>query len=187
MFVYVVFLRAINLGAKRKFGKDDVARVTSAAGFADVATYLNTGNVRVSSALTAREDVERTLAAAYEQDRGFEVPCIAFDPAELTTVVAAGERLEREWAEEGRGTLVRHYVYLLKEALGEDEASALESRSGDEGVVAVSGRSVHALLSDAYVPGNVDPLGVAPRLGVGTNRTMNVLRTLVTRWCGADS
>jgi uncharacterized protein (DUF1697 family) len=46
---YVAFLRAINLGAKGKFPKAAIIRAVEAAGFTDVETYINTGNVRFDS------------------------------------------------------------------------------------------------------------------------------------------
>ncbi|HEY9564422.1 MAG TPA: DUF1697 domain-containing protein, partial [Nocardioides sp.] len=46
---YVAFLRAINLGAKRKFPKDDPRSAVESAGFTDVETHINTGNVRLST------------------------------------------------------------------------------------------------------------------------------------------
>ena len=45
---YVAFLRAINLGATRKFPKDAIKAATEAAGGSDVETYINTGNVRLT-------------------------------------------------------------------------------------------------------------------------------------------
>ena len=45
---YVAFLRAINLGAKRKFPQDAIKTATEAAGGSDVETYINTGNVRLT-------------------------------------------------------------------------------------------------------------------------------------------
>src|SRR4051794_20858140 len=45
MPTYVAFLRAINLGATRKFPKDAIRAATEAAGGSGVETYINTGNV----------------------------------------------------------------------------------------------------------------------------------------------
>ncbi len=55
---YIGFLRAINLGAKRKFPKDEVVAAVERAGCTDVATHLNTGNVRFDSRLRSRAKVE---------------------------------------------------------------------------------------------------------------------------------
>lgn len=179
---YAVFLRAINLGAKRKFPKDAILATTSAAGFEDVATHINTGNVRVSTGLSTREEVERTLEEAYLADRGFEVPCIAFEVSEFAALAARAEELSA--AREG---LDRHYVYLLKQELTPDQVALVEGASGATGEMVVDGRAVHALLGPGYQPGRVDPLNAAKHLGVATSRNLNVVRTVAQKWCGAAS
>ena len=76
MPTYVAFLRAINLGRTRKFGKDDVQRATEAAGGVDVATYLNTGNVRLTHRARSLARLKAALEASYLAQTGFEVPTV---------------------------------------------------------------------------------------------------------------
>ena len=79
---YVAFLRAINLGPTRKFPKAEIIAATEAAGGTDVATHINTGNVRLTTSLRSRARVEAALEAAYQERTGFVVPTIAFTPVE---------------------------------------------------------------------------------------------------------
>ena len=88
MPTYVAFLRAINLGATRKFPKADIVAATEAAGGTDVATHINTGNVLLTTTLRSRAKVEAALEQAYEADRGFAVPTIVFTPAEIREIAA---------------------------------------------------------------------------------------------------
>ena len=78
MPTYVAFLRAINLGPNRKFPKADIVAATEAAGGTDVETYINTGNVRLTSGLRSAAKVEAALEKAYEEQTGFAVPTIVF-------------------------------------------------------------------------------------------------------------
>ena len=98
MATYVGFLRAINLGAKRKFPKDAIVRATEAAGFTDVATYINTGNVRFDTTLRSRAKIEAALEEAYRAEAGFEVPTIVFTTKELKEIAERGGWLRRERA-----------------------------------------------------------------------------------------
>ncbi len=91
MATYVGFLRAINLGAKRKFAKADIVAATEAAGFTDVATHINTGNVRFTTSLRSRTKIEGALERAYLKRAGFEVPTIVFTQAEIREIVAEAE------------------------------------------------------------------------------------------------
>ena len=120
MATYVAFLRAINLGAKRKFPKDDIVAATQAAGFEDVATHINTGNVRLSTRMRSRGRIEQALEEAYLADRGFEVPTIVYAGSELREVHAHASAVDHDG---------RHYVALLRDeptAEGEDAAGGAD-------------------------------------------------------------
>ncbi|ALJ22256.1 DUF1697 domain-containing protein [Microbacterium sp. No. 7] len=177
MTTYLAFLRAVNVGGRRMFPKDDIRRVAEACGFGDVATHINSGNVRLVSDRT-REEVERALEEAFEADRGFAVPTIVFDAAEFAAIAADADELSA-----ARPGLARHYVYLLQRALDAETASAVEATSSDIGEMIVRGRAAHALLQPGYKDGAVDPLRAEKLLGVGTNRNANVVRTLAAKWC----
>lgn len=175
---HVAFLRAINLGRNRKFPKDAIIACARAAGFTDVQTYLNTGNVRVTSRMRSRARVEDALETSFARDRGFQVPTIAFGLAELTEVAADAARLG-----EAHGPLQRHYVSLLRGPLPEEDAARVEAVTSERVTVVVQGRAAHLMWVHA-VPGDVDPLGAAASrlLGVTTARTAGVLTELARRW-----
>lgn len=178
MAAYLAFLRAINLGAKRVFPKEDIRRVALECGFEDVATHINTGNVRLTTQTDDRREIEGVLEAAFAADRGFEVPTIVFDTATFSLVATDADDLAA-----ARSELARHYVYLLKDELDTSTAQQVEATSDDAGTMVVRGRAVHALLRPGYQAGQVDPLRAAKLLGVSTNRNANVVRTLAAKWC----
>lgn len=173
---YVAFLRAINLGARRKFPKDAIRASVEGAGFTDVETYLNTGNVRLGSPMRSRARVEATLEKAFLADRGFEVPTIGFPTAEIAQVAADAATLTSP-------TLARHYIYLLKDPLTPEVIDRIEQSARDGHRALVRDRACHVLLGAGYQQGQVDPLNVARHLGVATNRNLNVLATLARKWC----
>ncbi|WP_036490266.1 MULTISPECIES: DUF1697 domain-containing protein [Nocardioides] len=175
MTTHVAFLRAINLGARRKFPKEAIRAACEMAGFSDVETYINTGNVRVTSSLRSRVKVEAALESAFAEVAGFEVPTIAFTRAELAQIGRDAEELSAE------RELSRHYVLLLKEPVA-DEA-AVEALSTAEHRAVVRGRACHLLLGPTYEAGAVDPLRVERLIGVATNRNFNVVTTLARKWC----
>lgn len=176
MSTYVAFLRAINLGARRKFPKDAIAAATEAAGFTGVATHINTGNVRLETRMRSRARIEAALEAAYLEDRGFEVPTIGYTAAELCAIVEDADRV-------GKGHTGRHYVSLLKDEPSADDVATLEKRSSEHERVHVHGRAVHLLLGEQYHLAGTDNATVEKLLGVATNRNVTVLRALVPKWC----
>ncbi|WP_239021771.1 DUF1697 domain-containing protein [Nocardioides jishulii] len=178
MPTYIAFLRAINLGKSRKFPKDAIAGATASIGARDVATYINTGNVRLASSMRSPAKVEAALEAAYLADRGFEVPTIVFTPPQLREVVADCEALRAEFGEPGT-----HYVTLLKATPPLAAVDAVHALQAPHERLVVRGRALH-LMTDGGVQGSrLDNARELKDLGVGTARTVNVVRTLVERWC----
>jgi uncharacterized protein (DUF1697 family) len=172
---YIAFLRAINLGARRKFPKDAIRAAVEAAGGDRVETYINTGNVRLESRLRSRGRVEVVLEEAFLADRGFEVPTIVFTPTELREIAEDAKR----FADGHEG---RHYVSLLK-AEPTPEAVRLIEESGTAGEVArVGGRAVHLMLSANYHEATLTNTVVEQHLGVATNRNLTVISALAERW-----
>jgi uncharacterized protein (DUF1697 family) len=172
---YIAFLRAINLGAKRKFPKDAIKRACEQAGFTDVETYINTGNVRVTTALRSRAEVEAALEEAFEREAGFEVPVIAFTPEELTEIA-------RQADDHADGHEGMHYVSLLKDTPSADTIRLMEEAGRDDEVARVGGRAVHLLLGPDYHTARLSNAVVEKLLGVATNRNVRVIRTLADKW-----
>lgn len=176
MVTYLGFLRAINLGATRKFPKDAIVAATEAAGFANVATHINTGNVRFDTAMRSRSRIEAALERSYEESQGFAVPTIVFTPAELCAIADDAERFGA--AHEGR-----HYVSLLKTDPSPEAARRLEALGSERARVHVAGRAVHLLLGEQYHEAAVSNATVEKLLGVATNRNLTVVRALARKWC----
>jgi len=175
MATYIAFLRAINLGAKRKFPKDAIKGAVEGAGFTEVETYINTGNVRFGSTMRSRARIEAALEKAFLEDRGFEVLTIVFTPKELAAIAA-------EAASFGHGG--RHYVSLLKDAPTAASVQAMEAASTADEVVRVGDRAVHLLLGENYHEARLTNAVVEKHLGVATNRNLTVIKELATRWGG---
>jgi uncharacterized protein (DUF1697 family) len=174
MPTYIAFLRAINIG-KRKFAKDAIVAACEAAGFTDVETYINTGNVRVTTSLRSRAGVEAALEAAFEDAAGFEVPTIVLTPKELSDVAAYAEKVSAE--HDGR-----HYVSLLKAPPPAAAIAQLRGAGKDGERAVVDGRGVHLLLGQDYHSARLTNAIVEQHLGVATNRNVNVIRTLAEKW-----
>ena len=178
MATYLAFLRAINLGAKRVFPQEDIRRVVTAAGFDDVDTHINTGNVRVASRMRSRARIEQLLENAFLADRGFEVPTIVYSVVEFAEL--ARETCELDEAHPGTA---RHYVYLLKDELSPEQQRLVEQKTSSAGAMHPRGRAVHALLEPGYRDGVVDPLNAARLLGVSTARNATVVAAIAQKWC----
>jgi len=171
---YIGFLRAINLGPTRKFAKASIVKAVEAAGFTDVATYINTGNVRFDTTLRSRPKIEAALEKAFAAEAGFEVPTIVFTQKELRGIAEHA-------ASFGHGG--RHYVSLLKEAPSAADVKRLEESITTDEVAKVGGRAVHLLIGKNYHEARLTNAAVEKYLGVATNRNLTVVKALAEKWC----
>jgi uncharacterized protein (DUF1697 family) len=174
MPTYIAFLRAINIG-QRKFAKGAIVAACEAAGCTDVETYINTGNVRITTPLQSRAEVEAALEKAFAAAAGFDVPTIVLTPKELTAIAAYAEKV-------GRGHDGLHYVSLLKDVPKAAAVKKLDGAGKDGESAVVDGRGVHLLLGKDYHSAKLTNAVVEKHLGVATNRNLKVIRTLAERW-----
>ena len=178
MPTYVAFLRAINLGARRKFPKDAIKAATEAAGGTDVETYINTGNVRLTHSARSVAKVQAALEEAYAAEAGFEVPTVVFTTADLAALTARAEELHAEHDPSGQ-----HYVTLYSTAPTAAAAKAVHALEHDGETVVVDGRAAYVLLGGNIHTSKVLSGKEFKALGEGTARTVKVLRTVTEKWC----
>jgi uncharacterized protein (DUF1697 family) len=178
---YVAFLRAINLGANRKFAKAKIVEAVEDCGFTDVETYINTGNVRFTTTLRSRVKVEEALERSFRKHAGFEVPTIVLTPAELKEIAADASDIAREndWQHGNTGA---HYVSLLKETPKAADVRRLAELDHGEDLAVIRGRGAHLLVVTPSARGRLSNATVEKVLGVATNRNLNVVRTLAEKW-----
>ena len=174
---HIAFLRAINLGRHRKFPMATVRSCLTEAGFQDVETHIQTGNVRLiaPARLRGRAALEAELERVFEATTGFAVPTMAFTPDELRAVY-----------DEVRGTEVvaeRQYVAFLKNEPGADARREIEAWSAPGEGARVVGRAIHWWLDHATVAARLSNTRLEKLIGPATTRDLKVVTALVGKWC----
>ncbi len=177
MAVFIAFLRAVNVG-RRRYPMAELREALGAAGFEDVETHIQTGNVRFRTRLRSRTRVISALEKAMLADRGFEVPVVLLTPAELratyeeAVALASGQELHG------------HYVSLLAMPPSVAGAAALEQRSETGEQVRVGRRAVHLMLdSKSFLEARTGNAEVERNLGIATTRNVSVIAKLTEKWC----
>ena len=176
MPTFVAFLRAVNVG-KRKYPMAELREALGDAGFEEVETHIQTGNVQFRTSLRSRPKVIAALEKAMLEDRGFEVPVVLMTPQQLRAVhdeaveVAAGRELKG------------HYVSLLVDRPTATGRATLEARSDDGEEIRVGERAVHLMLTaKPYHEATTSNAEVEKALGVATTRNLTVIRALSEKW-----
>lgn len=86
MTTYVAFLRGVNLGPHRSVSMPRLAELGRGLGYEDVWTWLNSGNLVLTSPKPAAE-VEREVADALRREYGTGIDVTARTGAELAALV----------------------------------------------------------------------------------------------------
>jgi len=172
---YVAFLRAVNLGATRKVPMAQLRAVLEEAGLEDVETYIHTGNGRFRSAMRSRARIEAYVEQVIAADRGFDVPTMAFTPAELRVVHDGMLTAAPQSA-------ARRYVTLLKREPPADAAREVETWGADGEGAKASGRAVYWWLDGPMQQARISNARIENVLGPATTRDFKVVTTLAQRW-----
>lgn len=155
----------------------DVRAATESAGGTDVATYLTSGNVRLTSRHRTAGAVSRALEQSYARNRGFEVPTVVLTPGELVEIVRIGRDLQERMSPVGS-----HYVYLCAEPPEPAVVGAVERLAIPGEHCRVRGRAAYVLLDGNIHTSTLLRSKEFTALGQGTARTLGVLERLVDRW-----
>ena len=133
----ILMLRGINLGPTRRVPMADLRALFSDAGFAEVRTYVQSGNIVLSGeddCPTLEEKAAELIAGRF----GFEVPVVARTRDELAAVVA------RNPLGDVATDPKRYQVSFLSGAPDPDAVAALQAAAvGGERLVA-DGRELYA-------------------------------------------
>jgi uncharacterized protein (DUF1697 family) len=133
----VAMLRGINLGAKRRVPMADLRELLTDAGFANVETYVQSGNIALDS--TAKPAaLEGELAKLIGERFGLDVPVIVRSRRQLAAVVKHDPF--GELAHDPK----RYQVTFLAEKLPAETVHRLEAQATDSERLEVRGRELYS-------------------------------------------
>ena len=86
---YLALLRGINVGGKNAVKMADLRAAFEQMGFAEVATYINSGNVFFRAPRRKRAELAAGIEAGLSERFGFELRVVVVTEAELRAVIEA--------------------------------------------------------------------------------------------------
>jgi uncharacterized protein (DUF1697 family) len=174
---YVVFLRAVNVG-KRQLKMAEARNVLSDNGFDDVETYIQTGNVFLTTPTRSTAKVEADVGRLLGGHAGFDVVAIARKAAELPALVRAVDGIPEQLPGE-----TSRYVSFCVAAPAAAAARELESWEAAGERATVIGKDVLMEFSVPFNEVKLNGARIERILGVpGTARNLNVVRALAQKW-----
>jgi uncharacterized protein (DUF1697 family) len=168
---YVVLLRGINLGAKRRLAMADLRKLLEGLEYDDVRTHLQSGNVvlrTTDSAATLKKKVEAALATHC----GFEVDVVVRTKAQLDKVLAhdpfAGQATDK----------ARYLVVFLEKAPPAAWRRGIDAGDYGPDEVAVHGKEIYLWLPKGVHDSKLAREATGKGVGAATARNWNVVRKL---------
>ena len=134
---HVVLLRGINLASRNRISMPELRGALEAAGFGDVATYVQSGNVVVSSTSPAPA-VGRKVNGLIKKRFGLDIAVIVRSHDELANVV------KRNPLAKVAVDPKRHLVTFMSDDLPEAVVERMRGAAGPEERFEVIGREVYS-------------------------------------------
>lgn len=176
---YAAFLRGINLGRRRVKMNELRSRIEE-LGFANVSTFIASGNVIFESDESDQRALEAAIAVHLRGALGYDVATFIRTLPELEAIVSA----DPFPASGPRATDPSVYVTFLDEEPGAQARTNLAALRTEEDEFAVIGREVYWLrfgrMSDSSI--SMPMLAKATEGVEGTMRNMNTVRKIVAKY-----
>lgn len=169
----VALLRGINIGPRNRIAMPALREALSEAGYQDVETYVQSGNVVLGSEGDA-VDLERSLERLIEERFGLSVPVIVRSAAELARVV------ELNPLADVASDPKRYQVAFLRSALPEEAAAVLHAAAIEPERVVIDGHEIYAWHPEGIARSKLWSTIASKRLGVdATARNWTTVTTLL--------
>jgi uncharacterized protein (DUF1697 family) len=174
MAQHILLLRGINLAARNRIAMADLRGVLEEAGFDHVRTYLQSGNVVLSSDAQA-DDIARKTERLIAKHFGLDVPVIVRSRAQLAKVV------ERNPLKAIASNPKRYQVSFLETKPTREVVRRVEEAAvAHERVVAI-GREIYAWHPDGIGRSRLWTLLAGQRLGItATARNWTTVTNLLS-------
>ena len=171
---FVAFLQGVNLGATRKVPMATLREVLAdQLGYADLVTFLNSGNVAYDATGSASSH-EKAIEEALGVEFGFEVPTFVRSAKDVAALV---KRDPFSRVKKRPGDQV--FVTFLKKKPSATAAKAVAAMSNDEDRLVVDGRELWHLRRGPLMESTLPKGGIdAADLGPHTTRNRNTLEKI---------
>lgn len=175
---YFAFLRAINVGG-HTVKMDYLRTLFEALGFANVETFIASGNVIFDSPSRSSKSLENKIEAALEKALGYEVITFVRNAKELAACAACEPFDESDAKASGHTS----YVGFLKSIPGEAASKKVMSLANKDHGFHISSREVYWLSRVSFSDSTISGTVLAKSLGQPTTlRNMTTVKKLAAKY-----
>jgi uncharacterized protein (DUF1697 family) len=172
---WVSLLRGVNLGARNKINMPRLREALAGAGFEDVRTYVQSGNVVARSPHTDPDAVAEAVRDVVREHFGLEVPVVVRTPQQLREVLAWCP-FPQDAAERPTAVQVLHLAAQPQQ----EAVDAVLAQDWSPDALAVRGLEAVVRYAATMHASRLQHAALLKRLGVdGTARNWRTLQALV--------
>ncbi len=113
---YIALLRGINVGGNNKVSMAELRECFEAAGFTNVSTYINSGNVFFESSEKSDAKLVATCETAIEARFGFRVVCAVISAKEIKDSLAHAP----DWWDKGGPEMKHNALFVIAPKTAEE-------------------------------------------------------------------
>jgi len=174
MSIQIALLRAVNVGGTAILPMADLRAAVAKAGFKDVRTLLQSGNLVFEAGALTPAASEKKLEALCAKAFGLKNEIHVRTPEDLAAIVAANP-----FSKEARADPGHVHVLFLREAPPAASYAALAAAIKGREIVRAGGRHAYMLYPDGMGRSKLTPAVLARHLGMpGTARNWNTIQKL---------
>lgn len=171
MPTYVVLLRGINLGSKRRVAMADLRELLEGLGYDDVRTHLQSGNVVLRATATAAE-VKKQVEGALATHCGFDVDVVVRTKAQLDKVIRQNPFMDKATDN------ARYLVVFVEKAPPAAWRRGIDAGDYEPDEVAVHGKEIYLWLPKGVHDSKLAREATGKGVGAATARNWNVVTKL---------
>lgn len=172
--ISVALLRGINVGGKNKVEMDRLRATVESAGFDQVRTYINTGNVIFAHEPGDPRAIEEKLEAAIADEFGLDLKVLLRD---RDTMIATEEALPDTWVNDS--TMKSDVMFLWDSVNRPDVVEQLTIREGIDDVTYVPGAILWRVDRELLTKSGMNKIVGTKLYRSMTVRNVNTVRKLV--------
>ncbi len=170
---YVALLRSVNIGGYGRIPMNELRSSFEKLGYADVTTYIQTGNVLFSTTSKSEPKIVDTIEERLDEDFGESPAVILRSVPELLRVGKASP-----FARSGANP-ARHHVTFLATPPGKAALAVFDPPASGQDELVVDGREVYVHTPNGYAETKYTGSFLERRLGVvSTTRNWNTVTKL---------
>jgi uncharacterized protein (DUF1697 family) len=174
---HIAFLRAINVGG-HVVKMDQLRALFEQLSFADVQTFIASGNVVFDAPRRAQDTLEQAIETHLKKALGYEVATFIRSPAEIVDVVRRFPFRDRDIAD------AQTYVLFLKREASPAERKALRGLTTPLDEFETGRREVYWLRKQAKERAGEPPPPIERVLKIAaTSRNITTVRKIAAKFC----